>query len=172
VEQPVIKQIVEAVLFASDSPISATKIQGIIDGAKAPEVKKALVELNQEYQVQNRAFEIQEIAGGYQLTTKPEYYKWLINLKTKRQENKLSTAALETLSIIAYKQPLLRAEIENIRGVDSGAIIRALMEKGIVRITGRAETLGRPILYGTTNQFLELIGLASIKDLPKAEEIK
>ncbi|MFC1525140.1 SMC-Scp complex subunit ScpB, partial [Planctomycetota bacterium] len=99
-------------------------------------------------------------------------HAWISKLKTSRQESKLSTAALETLSIIAYKQPVLRAEIENIRGVDSGAIIRALMEKGLVCITGRAETLGRPILYGSTNQFIERLGLASIKDLPKPEEVK
>lgn len=171
-EQPALKQVIEAVLFASDKPIGAAKLQGLIDGAKTQAVKKSIDELNQEYRTQNRAFAIQEIAGGYQLLTKPEYHNWISKLKTSRQENKLSTAALETLSIIAYKQPVLRAEIENIRGVDSGAIIRALMEKGLVRITGRAETLGRPILYGSTDQFLELLGLASIKDLPKPEEVK
>ncbi len=171
-EQPALKQVIEAILFTADKPIGAAKLQGSIDGTKAQAVKKAIDELNQEYQTQNRAFAIQELAGGYQLLTKSEYHPWISKLKTSRQENKLSTAALETLSIIAYKQPVLRAEIENIRGVDSGAIIRALMEKGLVRMTGRAETLGRPILYGSTDQFLERLGLASIKDLPKPEEVK
>ena len=171
-ERTVIKQVIEALLFASDSPLLVSKLQPIMEGTKAQEIKDVLEELRQEYQTQNRAFEIQEIAGGYQLLTKPEYHTWIAKLKAGKEDNKLSGAALETLSIIAYKQPVLKAEIENIRGVDSGAIIRGLMDKGLVRIAGRAETLGQPILYGTQPRFLELLGLASITDLPKPEEVK
>lgn len=158
--------------MASDTPLSVNKLQGVLDGTKAQAIKQVIEELRQEYRTQNRAFEIQEIAGGYQLLTKADYHSWITKLKTNRQDNKLSSAALETLSIIAYKQSVLKAEIENIRGVDSSAIIRGLMEKSLVRIAGRAETLGRPILYTTTNRFLELLGLASINDLPKPEEVK
>ncbi|MEK7448685.1 MAG: SMC-Scp complex subunit ScpB [Planctomycetota bacterium] len=166
------KKIIEALLFVSDSPISLARMQNIIVEADKPAVKDGLSELIQEYESDGRAARIQEIAGGYQLLTRPDYTKWLERLKTTREEGKLSAAALETLSIIGYKQPVIRAEIESIRGVDSSAIVRGLMEKGLVKISGRAETLGHPILYGTTDKFLELLGLASIKDLPKPVEMK
>jgi segregation and condensation protein B len=171
-ERTVLKQIIEALLFSSDAPLTSNKMQDIFEGVTSKEINESIEELKQEYQTHNRAFEINELGNGYQLLTKTDFHPWIIKLNATKQENKLSSAAMETLAIIAYKQPILKAEVESIRGVDSGAIIRGLMEKGIVRISGRAETLGHPILYGTTPRFLELLGLANIKDLPKPEEVK
>lgn len=167
-----LKRVIEALLCASEKPLSISKLQDITEKPGTQEIREAINELKQEYETAGHAFGIQEIAGGYQILTRPEYHSWVTKLKASRSENKLSGAALETLSIIAYKQPVLKAEIESIRGVDCGAIIRGLMEKGLVRIAGRAETLGRPIIYSTTNKFLELLGLPSIKDLPKPEELR
>lgn len=166
------KRIIEALLFATDSPIPISRLKDIIGTATPAETKKTLEEISNEYESTNRSFFIQEVAGGYQIRTKPEYQSWLVKLKKSREEGKLSTAALETLSIIAYKQPVIRAEIESIRGVDSSAIIRALMDKGLVRIAGRADSLGHPIIYGTTPKFLEKLGLGSVKDLPRPTELR
>ena len=165
------KKIIESLFFISDSPITLVKLQNIIVEADKKVVKEALDELVSDY-ANDRAVRVEEIAGGYQLLTRPDYQKWLERLKTSRDEGKLSAAALETLSIVAYKQPVMRAEIESIRGVDSSAIIRGLMEKKVIKIAGRGESLGRPILYGTTDKFLELLGLASVNDLPKPAEMK
>jgi segregation and condensation protein B len=117
-------------------------------------------------------FQIEEIANGFQLLSRPEYHEWISKIRKKSGESKLSQQALETLSIIAYKQPIIRAEIEAIRGVQSGQMIRTLIEKGLVKITGRDEVLGRPLLYGTTTKFLDHFGLKSIKDLPKVEDLE
>jgi len=165
------KKVIESLLFATDTPLTLNKIKDIVEVVSA-EIKTQIEELNQEYQSQGRAFFIQEVAGGFQIRTRPEYHQWLMKLKRQREEGKLSNAALEVLSIIGYKQPVMRAEIEAIRGVDSSGIIRALMEKGLVRITGRSEQLGHPILYGTTPYFLELLGLNSLQELPKPTELK
>ncbi|MFH1227329.1 MAG: SMC-Scp complex subunit ScpB [Planctomycetota bacterium] len=166
------KPIIEALLFASDKPLDIKKLKYILGGnITDDQVKKAIEELRTEYETSTRAFTVFEIANGYQLRTKTDYQQYLIKLKESRSEGVLSNAAIETLSIIAYKQPIARAEIEAIRGVDSSAIVRGLMDKKLVRMTGRAEELGRSILYGTTNNFLELLGLASINDLPKPTEL-
>lgn len=170
-EQSESKKIIESLLFAADSPLMLNKVKEIVGIAPA-EIKKQIDELNQEYETQGRAFFIQEVAGGFQMRTRPEYQQWLVKLKRQREEGKLSNAALEVLSIISYKQPVMRADVEAIRGVDSSGIIRALMEKGLVHISGRSEELGHPILYGTTPYFLELLGLKSIQDLPKPAELK
>ena len=127
---------------------------------------------NNDYDTQGRSFQIEEIAGGYQLFTKPEYYEWVAKLRKKSGETKLSQASLETLAIIAYKQPILRADLESIRGVQSGQIIRLLMEKDLVKVIGRDESLGHPLLYGTTKKFLEYFGLKDLQDLPKIEELE
>lgn len=166
------KSIIEALLFATDHPITTSKIKDIVGEIKPTELKECVAELSHEYESSGRCFMIQEVAGGYQVRAKPEYHQWILKLKASRDETKLSGAALETLSIIAYKQPVMRAEIESIRGVDSSAIIRGLMDKGLVRMAGRADSLGHPILYGTTSRFLELLGLSSIRDLPKTAELK
>jgi segregation and condensation protein B len=167
------ESVIEAILFASDEPLSADRLVNIAEfNGGVKQVKKCIEMLNEQYQQSGRAFRIEEIAGGFQMMTLPEYNNWLKNLLRQRADNKLSPAALETLAIIAYKQPIIRADIESIRGVACGEMVRSLMYKGLVKIVGKAEVLGRPLLYGTTKKFLEVFGLNDLKDLPKAEELK
>ena len=166
-----VESVAEAVLFATDEPISAERLAKIIEtGVK--QVKEHIKNLNDKYQAGNNAFRIEQIAGGYQMMTLGLYNHWLKKLLRARDDGKLSPAALETLAIIAYKQPIIRADIESIRGVAAGEVLRSLMYKGLVKIVGRAEVLGRPMLYGTTKKFLEVFGLNALKDLPKIEELK
>lgn len=167
-----VKRIVEALLFAVPEPISVRKISEIIEGTEAKEIREVIQQLRDEYDSHDRVFQIEEIANGFQLLSRPEYHEWISKIRKKSGESKLSQPAQETLSIIAYKQPIIRAEIEAIRGVQSGQMIRTLIEKGLVKITGRDEVLGRPLLYGTTTKFLDHFGLKSIKDLPKVEDME
>jgi len=162
---------VEAVLFASDESLTPARLSEIV-GTNVRQLRKHIDDLNEKYKANNNAFRIEQIAGGYQMLTLSEYNHWLKKLVRARDDSKLSQPALETLAIIAYKQPIIRADIEAIRGVAAGEMIRNLMYKGLVKITGRAEIVGRPMLYGTTKKFLEVFGLNTIKDLPKAEELK
>ncbi|MFA5863098.1 MAG: SMC-Scp complex subunit ScpB [Phycisphaerae bacterium] len=164
-------QIVEAILFASDTPLPASKIASVVGAISSREIREIIENLNENYNRVNCAFHIQEIAGGFQMMTRPEFSTYLQQLYKVRSESKLSAAALETLAIIAYKQPVLRAEIEAIRGVACGEMIRSLMEKDLIKIVGRAEELGRPMLYGTTKKFMQVFGLASLEDLPKVPEL-
>ncbi len=167
------ESVIEAILFASDEPLSAERLGAIAEfNGTAAQVKKCIETLNEQYCQNGRAFRIEEIAGGFQMMTLPEYNNWLKKLLRQRGETKLSPAALETLAIVAYKQPVIRADVEAIRGVACGEMIRSLIYKGLVKIVGKAEILGRPLLYGTTKKFLEVFGLNSLKDLPKAEELK
>jgi segregation and condensation protein B len=167
------ESVIEAILFASDEPLSAERLIGIAELAGGvKQIQKCVETLNEQYRQSSRAFRIEEIAGGYQMMTLPEYNSWLKKLLRERSDNKLSPAALEALAIIAYKQPVIRADVEAIRGVACGELIRSLMYKGLVKIVGKAEILGRPLLYGTTRKFLEVFGLNDLKDLPKAEELK
>jgi segregation and condensation protein B len=167
-----LKTIIEAILFASDQPVSADRLADAAgENVAVGMVKKAVEELLADYDAQGRAFTIEEVAGGYQLFTRPEYNKYLKPLLRARQQARLTQAALETLAIIAYKQPVARAEVEDIRGVACGDMIRALMEKGLVRIAGRSEQIGRALLYGTTKKFLQAFGLSSVKDLPSDKQL-
>jgi segregation and condensation protein B len=165
------ESVVEAVLFASDEPLLEARLADIV-GVPAKQIRQLITSLNEKYQANNNAFRIEKIAGGYQMLTLSPYNSWLEKLVRVRDDSKLSVASLETLAIIAYKQPVIRADIEAIRGVATGDIIRSLIYKGLVKIIGRAEVLGRPMLYGTTKKFLQIFGLDSIKDLPKVEELK
>jgi segregation and condensation protein B len=169
--EPTVESVVEAVLFASDEPLTATRLADIV-GINVKQLRKHIDDLNEKYKTNNNAFRVEQIAGGYQLLTLNGYNHWLKKLVRARDEGTLSQAALETLAIIAYKQPIIRADIEAIRGVAAGDMIRNLMYKGLVKIVGRAEVVGRPMLYGTTKKFLEIFGLNSLNDLPKAEELK
>ena len=166
-----VESVTEAVLFASDEPLTAARLADII-GTGVKQIRQHIKDLNDKYQANNSAFRIEQIAGGFQMLTLSAYNHWLKKLLRVRGDSKLSPAALETLAIIAYKQPVIRADIEAIRGVAAGEMIRSLMYKGLVKIVGRAEVLGRPMLYGTTRKFLEIFGLNSLKDLPKIEELK
>jgi len=166
-----VESVVEAVLFASDEPLTVERLANIV-GTSVKQIRRNVKNLNDKYEANNNAFRIEQIAGGYQMLTLSSYNHWLQKLLRARSESKLSPAALETLAIIAYKQPVIRTDIEAIRGVAVGEIVRGLMYKGLVKIVGRAEVLGRPMLYGTTKKFLEVFGLNSLKDLPKIEELK
>lgn len=165
------ESVTEAVLFASDESLSAERLAKIIE-TSVKQVRRHIKNLNEKYKDHNNAFRIEQIAGGYQMLTLSPYNYWLRKLLRVRSDTKLSPAALETLAIISYKQPIIRADIEAIRGVAAGEMIRSLMYKGLVKIIGRAEVLGRPMLYGTTKKFLETFGLNTLKDLPKIEELK
>jgi segregation and condensation protein B len=168
---PTVESVVEAVLFASDEPLNPARLAEICE-TNIKQIRKHVQSLNTKYQDDNHAFRIEQIAGGYQMLTLAPYSHWLRKMLRAREDTKLSAAALETLAIVAYKQPIIRADIEAIRGVAAGEVIRSLMYKGLVKILGRAEVIGRPMLYGTTKKFLEVFGLNSLKDLPKIEELK
>ncbi len=166
-----VESVIEAVLFASDESLTAARLSNIV-GTDTKQIREKIEQLNEKYKANNNAFRIEKIAGGYQMMTLSPYNHWLRKLLRSRSDNKLSPAALETLAIIAYKQPIIRVDVESIRGVAAGEMIRNLMYKGLVKIVGRAEVLGRPMLYGTTKKFLEVFGLNTLKDLPKIEELK
>jgi len=167
-----LESVIEAILFASDEPLTVQRLVNIAEAGSVKQVRECVDSLNETYQKNGLSFRIEQIAGGYQMMTLDVYNHWLKKLVKVRTENKLSPAALETLAIISYKQPIIRADIEAIRGVAAGEMIRNLMYKGLVKIVGRAEVLGRPMLYGTTKKFLDVFGLNTLKDLPKIEELK
>ena len=167
-----IKSTVEAVLFAADDPLTPASIAKAIEGVKPSTVKKTIQALKDEYEARSAGFEIVEEAGGWTMLTCEDYAPYVRRLRKAAEARKLSPAALETLAVVAYKQPVQRVEIEDIRGVGSGPMLRTLLEKKLVKITGRAEALGRPLLYGTTKQFLKTFGLGSLKDLPKTSEVQ
>ena len=164
-----IKPILEALLFATNDPLTPKKLADLIKGADAKDVRQALIELKENFDEQGRGFTIQEVASGFQILSREDYGDYIRELHRTYAQARLSQAALETLAIIAYKQPTLRAEIEAIRGVGAGPLLRTLIDRGLVKIVGRADTLGRPALYGTTKKFLERFNLKSLKELPQPE---
>jgi len=162
---------VEAALLTLDRAITAAKLGEALGGLTAGQIEDAIAKLNAEYENTGRSFRIERVAGGYEVLTLPQYADVMASLHKTRQDGRLSPAQLETLAIVAYKQPILRSQIEAIRGAASGEVLRALMERHLVKIVGRAEEIGRPMLYGTTKQFLEVFGLSSLKDLPQVEAL-
>ena len=165
-----VRAIIESLLFVSEVPLSLSKLKAILSMYTHVEITEALEELHQEYTGAEHGFFLTEVAQGYQFRSKPEYGEWIRKLK-KITPTRLSQAALETLAIIAYRQPILRAEVETIRGVDVGGILRLLLEKNLIKILGRKNVPGRPIIYGTTQKFLEFFSLKDISSLPTLEEI-
>ena len=165
-----IKKIAEAILFAADSSVPLDKLTEIIEEAERREIKKALKTLAQEYDSEERPYALSEVAGGWQIYCRPEYSKWVRELHRGRIPTRLSQAALETLAIIAYKQPIVRAEIETIRGVDSSGVLATLMRRDLTTIAGRAPGMGRALMYRTTKEFLRYFGLNFVTDLPRLEE--
>ena len=163
---------VEAILFATDTPLKASRIVQVGELPGQAQVKQAIETLNGRYEQVGCAFRIEQIAGGYQMLTLSEYHDVLSRLLRSRSDSRLSQAAMETLAITAYRQPILRADVEAIRGVACGEVLRGLLDKQLVKIVGRAEVPGRPMLYGTTKRFLEVFGLACLEDLPSAEELR
>ncbi len=173
------KSILEALIFASDEPISAQEIIKAIkeiDGndtiITSSDVEKSVTDLNEKFSTEDSSFRIIPIAEGFIFGTKPEYAKYVGYLSSEKSKRRLSQAALETLAIIAYKQPITKPEIESIRGVNSDYMINTLLEKNLVTIKGRSETIGRPLIYGTTLEFLKYFGINKITDLPKPREIE
>jgi segregation and condensation protein B len=165
-------QVLEAILFSTELPMSPGKLAEIVGVDSTKPVKQAVEQLNKVYQERQAAYRIEERAGGYQLLTLPQYAQYIERLARKKDEGRLTPAGLETLAIVAYKQPITRASIEAIRGVACGEVLRSLMEHNLVKIVGRAEEIGRPMLYGTTRYFLEVFGLANLRDLPKSDALR
>ncbi len=160
------KQIVENLLFITDRPLKPARIAEVVETVNAKRVLEIIQDLAREYEDTGRAIRILEIGGGYQMCTKPEYGRWVRRLYNEKMTTRLSNAALETLAIVAYKQPVTRAEMEMIRGVDVAAPLEKLLERGLVRVLGKRDTIGRPMVYGTTDEFLRLFGLNKISELP------
>ena len=166
------KQILEALLFAAEEPLPARRIAAMIEEAAPESIADLVRDLNADYLREDRAFHVPEVAGGYRLVTRPEFASWVADLRASDASPRLSQAALETLSIVAYKQPVTRAELESIRGVTVEGVLKTLVDRELVRITGREEGMGRPLLYGTTDHFLEYFGLPSLDALPRPDELE
>ena len=166
-----LKPILESIIFVSPSPVKLETLVEILPESNREMILEGLHRIEEEYEDTSRGVELVEVAGGYQFRTKPVWAEWVARLK-KAKTVKFSQSALETLAIIAYRQPVIRPQIEEIRGVDCGWVLRSLMEKGLVKILGRKDLPGRPIIYGTTKGFLELFNLNSLADLPSLKEIQ
>lgn len=167
-----IKTIIEGLLFVADEPLTLEKLaQAFEEEMPLDRIARVVDELINEYEEMGRAFVLKPVAGGFQFRTRPEVSSYALRLK-KKSPARLSRAALETLAIIAYRQPVLRVEVEKIRGVDAGGMIKLLLEKELIRMVGRKELPGRPILYGTTKKFLETFDLPGLEALPSMEEIE
>ena len=166
-----IKNIIESLLFVAEDPLTMDSIKKVLDSTDSNAIRNVLHELSSEYEARKGGFFLREVAGGYQIRTRPEYSQWIRRL-LKPNALRLSNAALETLAIVAYKQPVIRSDIEHLRGVDCGGILRMLLERKLIRVVGRKEIPGRPIIYTTTKKFLELFELKDLRDLPSPKEIE
>lgn len=164
------KKIAEALLFVSERPVPLDKIAEAMEGYDKAQLKAIIDELNNEYAKTNRCFSVNEVGGGFQILTDPFYAPWIRKLLLKDRKQKLSHPALETLSIIAYRQPITKVDIESIRGVNIDGVLETLLDRALIRITGRKDVVGKPYLYGTTKDFLIHFGLNSLDDLPKLRE--
>jgi segregation and condensation protein B len=164
-------RIIEAILFASDTPITLDRLKDLLEDAGKSEIRKALQKLQEFYQAHDSAITVAELAGGYQLVSREVYAEYLQKLYKGRATSRLTYRALETMAIIAYKQPITKQEIEAIRGVNVDGVVRTLLERNLIKIDGRQKAPGNPLLYGTSKQFLEYFGLKSLADLPKLKEI-
>ncbi len=166
-----LKYIIESLLFVTETPLTMNHLKGILEGEETTAIKGALDKLMLEYEQRNGGFVLKQVAGGYQFRTQGRYNEWIKRL-IRPSTPRLSKAALETLAIIAYNQPIIRSSIEHIRGVDCGGVMRMLMERKLIRVLGRKEIPGRPLIYATTKYFLEVFELKDLKDLPTPKEIE
>ena len=162
---------VEAVLFAADEPLPPRRLAVAAGLKDAAEARRQVQRLRELLETRRQGFQVEELGGGFQLLSRPEFHPWLVRMRRGGADLHLSPAARETLTILAYRQPITRADLEGIRGVQSAEVLGQLIEKGLVRITGRDDSLGRPMLYGTTKKFLQTYGLKSLHDLPRADEL-
>lgn len=166
-----IQQIIEALIFASDTPLPVGKIREVLDDGTPKKIKEAIAGINKKYEETDSPLQIVEVAGGFQIVTRPEYTTWIARLYRARSASRLTKKALETLAIIAYKQPITKPEIEHIRGVNVDGVVKTLIERNLITVTGREKAPGNPLLYGTTKSFLEYFGLNDLNDLPRLKEI-
>jgi segregation and condensation protein B len=164
------KKIIEALLFTSEKPITIEQMKEVLEEVDAKDIKTALAELQKEYETLGRSFKVYELAGGYQMVTMPEFADYLKKFYRVKSKDKLTKPALETLAIVAYRQPITKADIEDIRGVNVDGVVKTLADRQLIKITGRKDAPGRPILYGTTKEFLDRFGLSSLNELPKLGE--
>lgn len=165
--------LVESLLFVADQPLSVNALVRAVgeDGVTALEVRRSLEALTQTYESQRRGFHLVKLGNGYQIVTRPEFEPWVRGMLAGKQKARLSRAALETVAVVAYKQPITRLDVEGIRGVDVGGVLNTLLERGLIMIRGRDNGPGRPLLYGTTQGFLDYFGLSKLTDLPRMDEI-
>lgn len=166
------KRVIEALLFASSKPITVPEIRKVMKALSLKDIETLISELKEQYTTENRSFEILGVAGGYEIATRKEFAPYIFKIEMQKKAKQVTQSALETLSILAYKQPITKAEIEELRGVDVSGVINTLIERGLIKIVGKKEVVGRPFIYGTTDKFLEHFGLKSLQDLPNIEEIK
>jgi segregation and condensation protein B len=166
-----LKNIVESILFVAEEPLTVDRIKRVVEEADTGEIRSALQQLMEEYDARQGGYTLREVAGGFQFRTQPAYTEWVKRLLAPKPP-RLSRAALETLAIIAYKQPVIRSDVEHLRGVDCGGVLRVLLERRLIRVLGRKNIPGRPLIYGTTRRFLEVFDLKDLKDLPSTEEIE
>jgi len=166
-----IKNILECLIFVSDEPLPLNRIKKLLPDADPKEIRQGLISLMDDYDAREGGFYLREVAGGYQFRSAPDYREYVLRL-IQPNPVRLSKAALEALAIIAYRQPVIRSDIEHIRGVDSGGVLRLLLERKLIRILGRKDIPGRPLIYGTTKQFLEIFDLKNLSDLPSLKEIQ
>ncbi len=166
------KRILEALLFASNKPLMISEMRKVLKVLTPSQIGGLLSDLKADYARENHSFELIEIANGYEIATRKDYAPWLMKLELQKKMRQVTQSALETLAIMAYKQPITRAEIEELRGVDASGVVNTLMERNFIKIVGKKEVPGRPFLYGTTEKFLEHFGLKSIQDLPSIDEIR
>lgn len=164
------KPAIEALLFISEKPLLLEQIKTALEGADTPKIREIILELKNEYEDGLRGLRIEEVAGGFRMVTSPDTATVLKKFYKQRDSQRLSAQALETLAIIAYKQPVTRLDIESLRGVNVDGVVKTLLEKNLIRIAGKKDIIGRPFVYGTTRQFLEYFGLKSLDDLPRLEE--
>jgi segregation and condensation protein B len=177
-----LKHVIEALIFLAQKPITPKDIRAVLAEAESPggsfksakeaAIAAAIQELKTEYDLSNHSFTIREVAGGFQLISRPEFAPWAKQLFEQRRGSHLSQPALETLAIVAYRQPITRAEIESVRGVNVDGVVKTLMERNLITITGRSKAPGQPLQYGTTQKFLEHFGLRSLEDMPQSAELK
>ena len=171
-EQGQVKRIIEALLFVAEKPLTIAQIKEVLEEEDSQVIKGQIEKLRNDYKDTGRSFNITEVAGGYRITTDPEYAPWLKKLYRRSRAERLSRPSLETLAIVAYRQPVTRQEVEDIRGVNVEGVLKTLLDRALVRYCGRKPVAGRPFLYGTTRQFLEFFGLQSLDDLPKLEDFE
>lgn len=166
------KAILESLLFVSNEPLTIKQFCSVLSDTDEKQIRIWLKELANDLNSIYRGIQLVEISHGYRLTSKPQFADYIQKLAIQRQNLKLTRASLETLAVIAYKQPIVRAEIEDIRGVDSGGVLQTLLERKLIKVVGRKEVVGRPLLYGSTSEFLDQFGLKNLNDLPTLDELK